>query len=68
MFSSTSSLGDLFDEVDAILGKLLDPLMEQFRKREMEFYDAYFNARFIRNLGAARKEKTAAAPLAVPGK
>ena len=65
--SSRKALLDLFDAVDAILGKQLDPLMEQFRKREVEFYDAYTNARFIRNLGAARKEKPVVAPMTVPG-
>ncbi len=57
--SARKVLFDLFDEVDIILTKQIDLLMQQFRKREVEFYNAYFDARLIRNMGAARKAKAA---------
>ena len=54
---------DLFDEADTVLSKEIDPLMERFRKKETEFYNAYLQSRFIRIAGAPRKVK---APLAQP--
>jgi len=63
--SVRKAMFDVFDEADALLGKQIDPLMEQFRKRETEFYNAYFEARWIKEMGAARKAKVAP-PLAQP--
>lgn len=63
--SARKALFDLFDEADTVLGKQIDTLMEQFRKREPDFYNSYSDARFIRNMGAARKAKVPA-PLAQP--
>ncbi len=53
--STRQTLFGLFDEADTIPAKQIDPLMEQFRKKEAEFYNSYFDARYIRNMGAARK-------------
>ncbi len=67
--SARQTLHDLFDETDAILGRQIDTLMEHFRKPELEFYNAYCAARFIRAAGAARKQKPAiAAAGAIPAK
>ena len=63
--SMRKSLFDLFDEGDFLLTRQIDSMMEQFRKKEAEFYNAYFQARFIKIAGAPRKAK-AAAPLAQP--
>jgi len=64
--SLRKALFDLFDEADTILDKQMDPIMEQFKKRETEFYDSYSVARSIKDIGMARKQKVAA-PLSVPG-
>jgi hypothetical protein len=53
------ALTDLFDEADTVLSKQIDTLMQHFRKRDTEFYNAYFGARSIRDLGERRKEKGA---------
>jgi hypothetical protein len=63
--SMRKSLFDLFDEGDFLLTRQIDSMMEQFRKKETEFYNAYFQARFIKMMGAPRKAK-AATPLAQP--
>ncbi len=64
--SMRKSLFDLFDEGDFLLTRQIDAMMEQFRKKEAEFYNAYFQARFIRMAGAPRKAKPAAAAIAQP--
>jgi len=65
--SMRKSLFDLFDEADFLLTRQIDGMMEQFRKKEAEFYNAYFQARFIKMMGAPRKAK-APAPLSQPAK
>jgi hypothetical protein len=39
--------------------------MQQFRKKETQFYNEYFQARYIWNMGAPRKAKAPAAVEAV---
>jgi hypothetical protein len=63
--SMRKSLFDLFDEADFLLTRQIDSMMEQFRKKETEFYNSYFQARFIKMMGAPRKAK-APTPLAQP--
>jgi len=62
--SVRKTLFDLFDEADELLSERTDALMLQFRKKETEFYNEYFQARNIWNMGAPRKAKPAlAAPV-----
>ena len=56
------ALFDLFDEADVLLERRLDPLMENFRKKDLELYNSYGNARSIKKLGIG----TSAAPAATP--
>ncbi|MCX6141585.1 MAG: hypothetical protein NTZ35_00045, partial [Ignavibacteriales bacterium] len=55
--SARKNLHELFDETDALLTGQIDLMMEMFRKRETQFYNEYFQARFIWNMGAPRKAK-----------
>jgi hypothetical protein len=59
--SANQALHEAFDAADLILNTRIDPLMEQFRKKEPEFYNAYTQARWIKSLGGGHKTKTAAA-------
>ena len=58
--SVRKTLFDLFDEADDLLSERIDALMQQFRKKETQFYNEYFQARYIWNMGAPRKAKPAA--------
>jgi hypothetical protein len=57
--SVRKTLFDLFDEADELLSERIDALMQQFRKKETQFYNEYFQARNIWNMGAPRKPKPA---------
>ena len=59
--SVRKTLFDLFDEADELLSERIDALMQQFRKKETQFYYEYFQARNIWNMGAPRKAKPAVA-------
>ncbi len=63
--SVRKTLFDLFDEADELLSERIDALMQQFRKKETQFYNEYFQARSIWNMGAPRKAKAPAAVEAV---
>ena len=58
--SVRKTLFELFDETDALLSERIDALMQQFRKKETQFYNEYFQARNIWNMGAPRKAKAPA--------
>ena len=60
--STNKALYDLYDQTDTVLAKEVDPLMEQFRRKDADFYNAYTQARWIKTLGGGHKSKTAAAP------
>jgi hypothetical protein len=55
--SANQALHEAFDQADLILNTRIDPLMEQFRKKEPEFYNAYTQARWIKSLGGGHKAK-----------
>jgi hypothetical protein len=67
-----SSLTECFTEVDTLLTGTTDKLMEGFRKKDPEFYNAYWSARVIRDIGGSHSKettaatKTAAPPIAAP--
>jgi chemotaxis protein histidine kinase CheA len=61
--STNKALYDLYDQTDAVLAKQIDPLMEQFRRKEVDFYNAYTQARWIKTLGGWRKSKPATTPM-----
>lgn len=48
---ATMELVELFNESDLILKSKLDKLMEQFKTTQPKFYNQYFNARIIIDLG-----------------
>ena len=64
--STNKALYDLYDQTDTVLAKQIDPLMEQFRRKDVDFYNAYTQARWIKMLGGWRKTKLAAIPTATP--
>lgn len=51
------ALSDKFDEADIILNEQMDTLIELVRKSNTLFYDQYFAARGIKDLGAGKKEE-----------
>jgi hypothetical protein len=67
-----SSLTECFAEEDALLTGTMDKLMEGFRKKDPEFYRAYWSARVIRDIGGSHTKettnpmKTATAPITAP--
>ena len=62
-----SSLTECFAEVDTLLTGTIDKLMEGFRKKDPEFYNAYWSARVIRDIGGSHtKETTVAMKTATP--
>jgi hypothetical protein len=67
-----SSLTECFVEVDTLLSGSIDKLMEGFRKKDPEFYNAYWSARVIRDIGGSHSKetpvvtKTATVPITVP--
>jgi len=50
-------LTDQFDAADAILAEQMDTLIELVRKNNTLFYNQYFSARGIKDLGMGRKEE-----------
>jgi hypothetical protein len=57
--SSRSSLTESFTEVDVMLENSIDRIMEGFRKKDADFYNAYQTARRIWNTAGGRnKEET----------
>jgi hypothetical protein len=67
-----SSLTECFAEVDTLLMGIIDKLMEGFRKKDPEFYNAYWSARVIRDIGGSHSKettvvtKTATPPITAP--
>lgn len=67
-----SSLTECFAEVDTLLTGTIDKLMEGFRKKDPEFYNAYWSARVVRDIGGSHTKetpvaiKTATSPMSVP--
>lgn len=49
------SLTEKFDNADEILSEHLDTMMELVRQDNVQFYNQYFSARVIKDLGAGRK-------------
>ena len=66
--STNKALYDLYDQADTVLAKQIDPLMEQFRRKDVDFYNSYTQARWIKMLGGWRKAKpaTTQTPAAIP--
>jgi hypothetical protein len=59
-------LSDQFDAADAILAEQMDTLIELVRKNNTLFYNQYFSARGIKDLGMGRKEEEKAAEPVMP--
>lgn len=55
---ATGALVDLFKQGDKFLKEQLDKLMGQFKASNPKFYQVYFNARKIVDLGVRQKEDT----------
>ena len=53
-----SSLTECFVEMDALLAGTIDKLMEGFRKKDPEFYNAYWSARVVRDIGGSHSKET----------
>ena len=56
--AATSELVKLFDELDEVLHKQLDPLIEKFKKSEPTFYNEYKTARAIVDNAASHDGST----------
>jgi hypothetical protein len=63
---ATQALAGLFDETDELLYDDLDRLMETVRNTETEFYNKYFAARVIKDIGLGRGEATPTQPTPQP--
>ena len=48
--AATKKVEDLFDDADKILTEQIDKMMETFRTSDTPFYDAYKDARVVRDL------------------
>ncbi len=58
--ATRQTLSQLFDHADLVLKTEIDALMENFKANNKMFYDKYWSARVIKDLGMGHKE--AAAP------
>ncbi len=56
---SHSSMNSLFGRADVLLNEDMDRYMEQFRPLDTEFYDKYFAARVIKDIGVRHKPEDA---------
>ena len=56
------ALTEKFDEADSILTELLDALIELVRKSNTLFYDQYYAARVIKDLGTPQKTEEVKTP------
>jgi hypothetical protein len=62
------SMNDLFDKADELLHEELDRYMELIRGAEREFYNKYFSARVVKDIGIRHRtpvETTVASPVPV---
>lgn len=66
------TLDDLFNQIDELLNEEFDRYMELLRSSDTEFYNKYFAARVIKDMGVRHKANAPApgtpAPAAVPAK
>lgn len=60
--AAREALLKLFDEVDDLLLDEIDGIMETFKTTEPDFYNAYFSARVIKDLGTRKVVKENPAP------
>ncbi|MCX6150108.1 MAG: ubiquitin-like protein Pup [Ignavibacteriales bacterium] len=51
--SARDEVDKLFDEIDEILNEHLDSFVEMLREKEPNFYNAYYSARVIKDLGGS---------------
>lgn len=63
---ATAALSDLFDQTDDVLTEDLDRLMELVRESQTDFYNKYFAARVIKDIGF-RHKPTPPPPTPPPG-
>ena len=60
------TLDDLFSQVDELLNEELDRYMELLRAADTEFYNTYFAARVIKDIGVRHKATPPAPPAPAP--
>ena len=54
--ATRQTLSQLFDQADLVLKTEIDALMENFKADNKMFYDQYWSARVIKDLGLGRGE------------
>jgi len=59
---SEKEFNEKFDEADSILTEQLDALIELVRKTNTLFYDQYYSARVIKDLGTPQKTEEVKTP------
>ena len=64
------TMADLFDKVAELLNEEFDRYMELLRSTETEFYNKYFAARVVKDIGVRHKANAPAppAPATTPAK
>lgn len=66
---ATAALTALFEQTDDVLAKEMDNIVEAIRSTQTQFYNEYFAARVVKELGIRHEAKQApAAPAAVAAK
>lgn len=60
--AAREKLDKLFDEADDLLLDQMDGMMEVFKNTDTDFYNAYFSARVIKDLGTRKVVKETPAP------